>query len=145
MATASGESSADSLTSTEYHSQTVYRESLAPLAATEYRGQTSFFGDEPPLHTWIGVLVVLGFGFLFTIIAASAVKLIQSFGTRGELTSEYFTYVRRNLINRSRPAVLGLIYVFAYSQDRRSYDKDRTHGVSNRLPVDLGRDSPPVV
>jgi hypothetical protein len=68
--------------------------SLTPLAATEYHGQTSFFEGEAPLPTWIGVVVVIGFGFLFTVITANVLQLIQSFGSRGELTSEYFTYVQ---------------------------------------------------
>jgi hypothetical protein len=65
--------------------------SLLPLAATEYQGQTSFFEGAPPLPIITGVLVVIGFGFLFTVITANVLQLVQSFGVGSELTSEYFT------------------------------------------------------
>jgi uncharacterized membrane protein (DUF4010 family) len=56
----------------------------------KYRGQDSFFGGEPPLSEGVGYLVVLGFGFLFSIITTILVYLNKYFGARGEVTSEHF-------------------------------------------------------
>jgi hypothetical protein len=64
-----------------------------PLAASEYRGQESFFGGEPPLSEGIGYLVVLGFGFLFSLVTTVMVYLNKYYGKQGEITSEHFKYV----------------------------------------------------
>jgi hypothetical protein len=61
-----------------------------PFAATLYRGQESFFGGEAPLSEGIGYLVVLGFGFFFSIFTSSLVYLNKYFGQKGEITSEHF-------------------------------------------------------
>ncbi|EEC47979.1 urea transporter [Phaeodactylum tricornutum CCAP 1055/1] len=61
----------------------------------KYRGQDSFFGGEPPLSEGVGYLVVLGFGFLFSIITTILVYLNKYFGARGEVTSEHFNTAGR--------------------------------------------------
>lgn len=55
-----------------------------------YDGQKDFFGGEPPLSTGVGYLVVLGFGFLFSIITTILVLMNKYFGAKGEITSEHF-------------------------------------------------------
>jgi hypothetical protein len=55
-----------------------------------YKGQDSFFGGEPPLSEGVGYLVVLGFGFLFSIFTTVLVLVNKYFGKRGEVTSEHF-------------------------------------------------------
>lgn len=56
----------------------------------KYDGETSFFGGEPPLSEGVGYLVVLGFGFLFSLITTGLVLLNKYFGAKGEITSEHF-------------------------------------------------------
>ena len=55
-----------------------------------YDGDSSFFGGEPPLSEGVGYLVVLGFGFLFSLITTALVMLNKYFGAKGEITSEHF-------------------------------------------------------
>ena len=55
-----------------------------------YDGMDSFFGGEPPLSKGVGYLVVLGFGFLFSIITTILVLMNKYFGAKGEITSEHF-------------------------------------------------------
>jgi uncharacterized membrane protein (DUF4010 family) len=61
---------------------------LPPFA--RYHGKDSFFGGEPPLSEGVGYLVVLGFGFLFSIITTILVMMNKYFGNMGETTSEHF-------------------------------------------------------
>ena len=55
-----------------------------------YDGQESFFGGEPPLSKGVGYLVVLGFGFLFSLITTALVLLNKYFGNKAAITSEHF-------------------------------------------------------
>jgi hypothetical protein len=68
---------------------TIVKNDVFPPFA-KYDGQTSFFGGEPPLSEGIGYLVVLGFGFLFSLITTVIVLLNKYFGAKGEITSEHF-------------------------------------------------------
>ena len=56
----------------------------------KYAGQESFFGGEPPLSEGVGYLVVLGFGFLFSILTTILVYMNKYFGAKGDITSEHF-------------------------------------------------------
>lgn len=55
-----------------------------------YQGQTSFFEGESPLPEAVGWAVVVGFGFLFSIITTVLVMLNKYYGEKGEITSEHF-------------------------------------------------------
>lgn len=62
----------------------------------EYEGATSFFPEgEAPLPEWVGYAVVLGFGFLFSIITTLIVYINKYFGSKGEITSEHFNTAGR--------------------------------------------------
>jgi len=57
----------------------------------EYEGKESFFPKgEAPLPAWVGYAVVLGFGFLFSLITTMIVYINKYFGSKGEITSEHF-------------------------------------------------------
>ena len=57
----------------------------------EYEGFSSFFPEgEAPLPTWVGWLVVVGFGMLFSVITTAIVYINKYFGQKGEITSEHF-------------------------------------------------------
>ena len=56
----------------------------------EYKYQTSFFEDDTPLDVSVGYLVVLGFGFLFSIVTTLLVLVNKKFGPNGDVTSEHF-------------------------------------------------------
>lgn len=57
----------------------------------EYQGSTSFFPDgEAPLPAWVGYVVVIGFGLLFSMITTLIVYINKYFGSKGEITSEHF-------------------------------------------------------
>ena len=57
----------------------------------EYQGQTSYFPEgESPLPLWVGYVVVIGFGLLFSVITTAIVYINKYFGTKGEITSEHF-------------------------------------------------------
>ena len=57
---------------------------------TGYFGQKSFFGGEAPLDEWIGYLVVLGFGALFSVLTSAIVMIGKVYGTSAGMTSEHF-------------------------------------------------------
>jgi len=62
----------------------------------EYEGAQSFFPiGEAPLPSWVGWAVVLGFGFLFSIITTMLVYINKYFGSKGEITSEHFNTAGR--------------------------------------------------
>jgi uncharacterized membrane protein (DUF4010 family) len=56
----------------------------------QYAGQSSFFEGDTPLSKPVGYLVVLGFGFLFSIVTTILVYLNKYFGKLGDITSEHF-------------------------------------------------------
>jgi hypothetical protein len=56
----------------------------------EYEGQESYFGGTPPLPTWVGYAVVLGFGVFFSVFTTCIVYMNLYFGKKGEITSEHF-------------------------------------------------------
>jgi hypothetical protein len=56
----------------------------------QYAGQSSFFEGDTPLSKVVGYLVVLGFGFLFSIVTTILVYLNKYFGKLGDITSEHF-------------------------------------------------------
>ena len=62
---------------------------IPPFA--QYIGQESFFPKgEAPLPEWVGWLVVVGFGMLFSVITTAIVYINKYFGQKGEITSEHF-------------------------------------------------------
>jgi len=60
-----------------------------------YAGSEDFFGGTPPLSVSIGYLVVLGFGFLFSIFTTILVFIEKFFGENTEMTSEHFNTAGR--------------------------------------------------
>lgn len=62
---------------------------LPPLFL-KYKGQESFFGGTPPLSQAVGYVVVVGFGFFFSIVTTMLVFINHYFGTKGDITSEHF-------------------------------------------------------
>ena len=57
----------------------------------EYIGKDSYFGGSTPLDTWVGYLVVVGFGLLFSIFTTIVVYLDKTFaGNASIITSENF-------------------------------------------------------
>lgn len=64
----------------------------------EYEGQKDFFGGKSPLDLWVGYIVVIGFGALFSIFTTAIVYLDKYFGGGGgEMTSERFNTAGRNI------------------------------------------------
>jgi len=63
----------------------------------EYQGKESFFGDDPPLPEGVGWGVVLGFGFLFSLITTLIVIVNRKFGKQGDVTSEHFNTAGRSI------------------------------------------------
>ena len=62
---------------------------LPPFA--DYANRTSFFEDDTPLPSWVGWLVVIGFGALFSIITTILVFIGRKFGGDAATeTSEHF-------------------------------------------------------
>jgi len=62
----------------------------------DYAGETSFFPEgEAPLPKWVGYVVVIGFGFLFSLITTLIVYINKYFGSKGEITSEHFNTAGR--------------------------------------------------
>eukprot|EP00592_Proboscia_alata_P012032 CAMPEP_0194393512 /NCGR_PEP_ID=MMETSP0174-20130528/123337_1 /TAXON_ID=216777 /ORGANISM="Proboscia alata, Strain PI-D3" /LENGTH=687 /DNA_ID=CAMNT_0039189203 /DNA_START=27 /DNA_END=2090 /DNA_ORIENTATION=+ len=68
---------------------------VRPLTGYGYEGQKSFFGGEAPLDEWIGYLVVLGFGALFSILTSAIVMIGKVYGTSSGMTSEHFNTAGR--------------------------------------------------
>lgn len=56
----------------------------------QYLGADSYFGDNPPLSTAVGYLVVLGFGLLFSVFTTIVVFLDKIFAGNATITSEHF-------------------------------------------------------
>ena len=68
-------------------------EELCPVSwfkNPEYIGQDSYFGGSTPLDTWVGYLVVVGFGFLFSIFTTIVVYMDKTFAGNASMTSEHF-------------------------------------------------------
>lgn len=64
----------------------------------EYEGEKTFFAvGEAPLPTWIGYVVVLGFGLLFSVLTTGIVYINKYFGQKGEITSEHFNTAGRSI------------------------------------------------
>jgi len=61
----------------------------------KYVGDQSFFGENPPLKEWVGYVVVIGFGLLFSVITTGIVYINRYFGSKGEITSEHFNTAGR--------------------------------------------------
>ncbi|MGK3744824.1 MAG: hypothetical protein ACI8RD_013973 [Bacillariaceae sp.] len=62
---------------------------IPPFAS--FIGQESYFPPgEAPLPTWVGWVVVVGFGLLFSVITTCLVLINKFFGQKGEITSEHF-------------------------------------------------------
>jgi hypothetical protein len=59
-----------------------------PLA--QYQRQESFFGGSPPLPVWVGYVVVLAFGFGFSIFTTFLVFLDRLLTGESKITSEHF-------------------------------------------------------
>ena len=63
-------------------------DSMPPFAVCS--GQTSFFGGVPPLSKGVGYLVVVGFGFLFSIFTTAIVYFDKLVKGNATMTSEHF-------------------------------------------------------
>lgn len=61
----------------------------------EYQGQESFFGGTPPLPQWVGYVVVLAFGFGFSIFTTCLVYLDRLLTGSSTMTSEHFNTAGR--------------------------------------------------
>jgi SSS family transporter len=61
----------------------------------EYSGRMSYFGGETPLPTWLGYVVVLGFGLLFSLFTTVVVYADKSFRGQASMTSEHFNTAGR--------------------------------------------------
>jgi len=62
----------------------------------QFEGQTSYFPvGEAPLPQWVGWVVVVGFGLLFSVITTAIVYINKYFGSKGEITSEHFNTAGR--------------------------------------------------
>jgi SSS family transporter len=66
-----------------------------PLEA--YQGQESYFGGQPPLPTWVGYIVVLAFGFGFSIFTTLVVYLDRILSGASKITSEHFNTAGRSV------------------------------------------------
>lgn len=63
---------------------------------SNYRGQETFFENDPPLPAWAGYLIVILFGVFFSIVTTGIVYLEQKFaGT--QVTSEFFNTAGRDI------------------------------------------------
>lgn len=63
----------------------------------QYSGMTSFFGGKPPLSQGIGYLVILGFGFLFSILTTFIVFFDAKLRGNATMTSEHFNTAGRTI------------------------------------------------
>jgi SSS family transporter len=68
-------------------------ENLPPFK--HHAGQTSYFGDDPPLPESVGWLVVIGFGLLFSFITTLLVMADKFFAGNASITSEHFNTAGR--------------------------------------------------
>jgi len=68
---------------------------VPPLA--QYQGQDSFFGGVPPLPSWVGYIVVLGFGFAFSVFTTLVVFLDRLLTGASKMTSEQFNTAGRSV------------------------------------------------
>jgi SSS family transporter len=69
-------------------------ESVQP---SEYAGDTSFFGGEPPLPQSVGYAVVLGFGAVFSLFTTAVVYLDRRLSGNASMTSEQFNTAGRTV------------------------------------------------
>lgn len=76
-------------------SSTAYTIQTPPLA--EYAGMSSFFGGEAPLNVGVGYAVVLGFGFVVSIVTSLMVWLNDRVSGRSAITSEHFNTAGRSV------------------------------------------------
>jgi hypothetical protein len=53
-------------------------------------GSSSYFGGQTPLQTWVGYIIVIGFGLFFSIFTTIVVYLDKKFAGNANMTSEHF-------------------------------------------------------
>lgn len=58
--------------------------------AANMAGRDSYFQGEVPLPQWVGWVVVIGFGALFSIFTTIVVYLDKTFAGNASMTSEHF-------------------------------------------------------
>lgn len=58
--------------------------------AAMFPGRDSYFQGSTPLDTWVGYVVVIGFGALFSIFTTIVVYLDKTFAGNASMTSEHF-------------------------------------------------------
>ena len=58
--------------------------------AANFAGQDSYFLGTTPLPQWVGWVVVIGFGALFSIFTTIVVYLDKTFAGNASMTSEHF-------------------------------------------------------
>lgn len=63
---------------------------------TQYDGKCEFFGDDAPLNEGVGWAVILGFGFVFSLITSGIVWLDYTYGGT-DMTSEEFNTAGRSV------------------------------------------------
>mmetsp|Transcript_5409 Transcript_5409/g.7772 ORF Transcript_5409/g.7772 Transcript_5409/m.7772 type:complete len:614 (-) Transcript_5409:602-2443(-) len=61
----------------------------------EYKGQKSFFGGTAPLDVAVGYIVVIGFGFFFSVVTTVIVMADRLFSGNSTMTSEHFNTAGR--------------------------------------------------
>jgi len=63
--------------------------------AALFAGRDSYFQGATPLDTWVGYVVVIGFGALFSIFTTIVVYLDKTFAGNASMTSEHFNTAGR--------------------------------------------------
>lgn len=58
--------------------------------AANMAGRDSYFQGQTPLPLWVGYVVVIGFGLLFSIFTTIVVYLDKTFAGNASMTSEHF-------------------------------------------------------
>jgi SSS family transporter len=65
--------------------------------AAMFPGRDSYFQGSTPLDTWVGYVVVIGFGALFSIFTTIVVYLDKTFAGNASMTSEHFNTAGRTV------------------------------------------------
>ena len=58
--------------------------------AALFAGRDSYFQGATPLDTWVGYVVVIGFGALFSVFTTIVVYMDKTFAGNASMTSEHF-------------------------------------------------------
>eukprot|EP00986_Skeletonema_menzelii_P021360 scaffold34265_cov223-Skeletonema_menzelii.AAC.1 len=102
-------------------------------------GRDSYFQGEVPLPQWVGWVVVIGFGALFSIFTTIVVYLDKTFAGNASMTSEHFKDGRGAALMSS---LLHFIHIARETLHRRTYGQDWINCFRYCFSVDMGRYSP---